>query len=209
MKNNGMMNAAFISVVCSIIASALYEKFIPFMSAASTNIVNTANFFYSGFIDRQYLQAVSSLSERILIAILLNVALIISGGVLFILLYRIPSRLDSEHHAQNRTIFYNYTELARNFVFGSIIFMSTYITIFNVVFISSMINSSIFKASFEKGMMYIAPIATDSENKNLMMLWSKVKSKQDYENVMINIQNISGSFIQRAPAGLSLPPERP
>lgn len=188
-KNTNLLLTIIVGVVCSILASILYDKFIPFLSWVSASISNTVNKFHSGFIDVQYKHASFGNSDRMQVFI----SLLIMSVIAYLLLDKANKnyykRVSSYYGVSYILVLISKLTVALNVffvyfvVFGSFIVLSG-----NQITLDA-------RKTFDYNMALKSPFMSNERILDFNRRWSLISSKKDYDDIIKNLSEVKSDSL--------------
>lgn len=184
-KNPSLLITAIVGIVCSIIATILYERFIPFLSWLATFISNLVNSFHSGFIDRQYAHASFNNFDRTE-----NITLLLILSVTFysIIKTSIEKYFKSLHLINFR---FNLGPYLAKVVYTLNAFFLYFIMTISLINLVGNGISFEAKKSFYYNMALKSISLSKEQISNFNRRWSLMSSKSDYDSIIKDLDNIS------------------
>jgi hypothetical protein len=171
----------WLSVGTSIVASCLFAIFFqPILTVTSNLIVSTIGFFYGGYVDRLYSQAVQSPGDRLIYAVFG----IIAGTPIIVLISLGLSNLTRRFTRPTA----RQTGRLISTVFAVIMIIPL------AILIAGPSVSIRANATFQRRLMALTPVISDQERKELLGTWAMINSKAEYENINTQMEDLAKKY---------------
>jgi hypothetical protein len=178
------------SVVASIIVGIFFQPIISFVSETVTSFISL---FYKGWIDLAYRQAAGStlfMAVYFIISFITVFPVGVITGMLVILFIETGSSRVSD---RLRGV------LPIRIVRQSFVLLTALIVPLTFIANSGIYTSFQATATFDQGLMALAPVISDQERKSLLSLWAMMKGRADYDKINARFEELAAKYHAELP----------
>jgi hypothetical protein len=190
-------------ILTAIPASVIALFFQPVVSFVSNAIVHTIGSIYTGYIDSVYEQATLHPANRItllmfMVFLAVPILYVLSPRVVTSAFPRLRGRQPDVNSMTSEERRRELTNLRRRLRYSIIVYLVISTGSILIVVSGNYVSIST-EATFERGMMALAPVMSDQEKKELLSEWAHIKSKNDYNAIWAKMEGLATKYKQTLP----------